>query len=100
VLRGSSVVLREDGRIMWFKEKPREIKSMLIGACIYILPYRTLLRTNEYLREDGKRDEPGGFMEWLCEREVVYGYMLPGQLWDIGTIGGYEQLKQEFSRAI
>lgn len=68
VLRGSSTLLAEDGRILWFEEKPREIKSMLIGACIYILPYGTLLRTSEYLREDGNRDEPGAFMEWLCKR--------------------------------
>jgi NDP-sugar pyrophosphorylase family protein len=100
VLRGSSVLLTEDGRILWFEEKPREVKSMMIGACIYILPYGTLLRTSEYLREDGNRDEPGGFMKWLCKREVVYGYMLPGQLWDIGTIENYEQLKQEFARLV
>jgi len=30
------------------------------------------------------------------KRETVYGYMLPGQLWDIGTIEGYNELKREF----
>jgi len=96
VLRGSSVVLEEDTRIARFKEKPMKVDTMLIGACIYILPYRTLLRIREYLQEGGDKDEPGNFMEWLCERESVYGYMLLGQLWDIGTIEGYKDLKRKF----
>jgi len=99
VLRGSSVLLEKDMRVARFKEKPMKIETMLIGACIYILPYRALSRTREYLQEGGDRDEPGNFMEWLCERETVYGYMLPGRLWDIGTIEGYEQLEREFKTA-
>ena len=99
VLRGSSVLLEKDMRIARFKEKPMKVETMLIGACIYILPHKTFLRTSEYLQEGGDRDEPGNFMEWLCERETVYGYMLPGRLWDIGTIEGYEELKREFQTA-
>jgi len=99
VLRGSSVLLEKDMRIAWFKEKPMKAETMLIGACIYILPYKTLLRTSEYLQEGGDKDEPGNFMEWLCEREAVYGYMLPGRLWDIGTIEGYRELMREFQTA-
>ncbi len=96
VLRGSSVIVGKNMRIARFKEKPAKAESTLIGACIYILPYRTLLRTSKYVQEGGNRDEPGSFMEWLCEREAVYGYMLQGRLWDIGTIKGYEELKREF----
>jgi glucose-1-phosphate thymidylyltransferase len=96
VLRGSSILLEENMRIARFKEKPMKIETMLIGACIYILPYKTLLRTSEYLQEGGDRDEPGNFIEWLCKKETVYGYMLRGRLWDIGTIEGYEELRREF----
>jgi len=96
VRRGSSVLLKEDMRIVRFKEKPLAVESMLIGACIYILPHRTLLRTSEYLKEGGYRDEAGNFIGWLSEREAVYGYMLTGRLWDIGTTEGYEEIKREF----
>jgi len=99
VLRGSSILLEKDMRIARFKEKPMKIETMLIGACIYILPHKTLLKASEYLQEGGDRDEPGRFIEWLCVRETVYGYMLPGRLWDIGTIEGYEELKREFQTA-
>jgi len=98
VVRGSSILLEEDMRIMRFKEKPTKPNGMLIGACIYILTYGNLLRTSEYLQEGGDRDEPGNFMEWLCERETVYGYILPGRLWDIGTIEGYKELKRTFDK--
>ena len=99
VLRGSSVLLEEDMRIARFKEKPMKVETMLIGACIYILPHKTLLKASEYLQEGGDRDEPGRFIEWLCVRETIYGYMFPGRLWDIGTIEGYEELKREFQTA-
>ena len=91
VLRGSSVIIKKDMRIVEFKEKPTKAKSSLIGACIYLMPHRTLLRTNEYIQEGGDRDEPGNFIEWLCERETIYGYMLQGQLLDIGTVEGYKE---------
>mgnify|MGYP002397001317 CR=1 FL=1 len=98
VVSGSSVLLEGDMRIAQFKEKPAKPNSMLIGACIYILTYANLLRTSEYLQEGGDRDDPGNFMEWLCKKETVYGYMLPGRLWDIGTIKGYKELERVFSR--
>lgn len=95
ILRGSSVVLEKDMKIARFREKPDEVESMLIGAAIYVLPYGTLLRTIEYLQEGGNKDAPGNFIEWLCKRERVYGYILPGRLWDVGTTESYEELKRE-----
>jgi len=96
VLRGSSVILRDDMTIAKFVEKPAKVESMLIAACVYILPHRTLLRTKEYIQRGGDRDEAGSFMSWLSDNEAVYGYMLPGRLWDIGTVEGYERLKRHF----
>jgi glucose-1-phosphate thymidylyltransferase len=43
VVRGSSVVLEKSMKIAMFEEKPTKPKSMLIGACIYALPYGSLL---------------------------------------------------------
>jgi len=98
VLLGSTIIVGKDMRIVRFKEKPAKAESMLIGACIYILPYGTLLKTREYVQQGKNRDEPGSFMEWLCDREVIYGYMLQGRLWDIGTIEGYNELEREFQK--
>lgn len=97
VVRGSSVLLDGDMKITHFEEKPKEPKSMLIGACTYAMSHATLLRTGEYLKDGGKSDEPGNFIAWLYVRQPVYGYMLKGRIWDIGTAEDYRQAQSELS---
>lgn len=98
VRTGSAVTLDEDMRIISFEEKPKDPETNTIGACMYVFPYRTLLRTREYVDQGGKKDEPGNFVAWLCANEIVYGYRPGGILWDIGTIEEYERTKREFPR--
>jgi glucose-1-phosphate thymidylyltransferase len=93
---GSIVTLGSDNRIISFEEKPKKPATTIVGACVYILPYASLLRTREYLDGGGDRDEPGNFISWLCKQEEVYGYMLASYVWDIGTPKGYEELQKEF----
>ena len=94
---GSAVTLENDNRILCFEEKPKRPTTTVVGACIYILPYTSLLRTRQYLEEGRNRDEPGNFIAWLCRQEEVYGYMLPSYVWDIGTPEGYEELQRQFT---
>ena len=94
---GSSVTTNSKGRITLFEEKPMnpDLRKP-VGACVYILPYNTLVRTKEYVDEGMNPDEPGRFISWLCEREDVYVYVLKGRLWDIGSVAEYERAKREF----
>ena len=85
----STVTIDSDGRILSLNEKPADPETTLVGACIYMLPDRTLNRLREYLAEAVDRDRPGRFIEWLCKREPVYGHILDGRWWDIGTVGQY-----------
>ncbi|HXZ97839.1 MAG TPA: nucleotidyltransferase family protein [Candidatus Acidoferrum sp.] len=96
VMSGSAVTLDNDNRISRFEEKPKKATTTIVGACVYILPYRSLLKSREYLHAGGNRDEPGHFIAWLCKQEDVYGYMLASYVWDIGTPKGYEKLQQQF----
>jgi glucose-1-phosphate thymidylyltransferase len=93
---GSAVTLGSDNRIVDFKEKPGKPATTLVCACIYVLPFKSLLKTRRYLNTGGSRDEPGNFIAWLCKQEEVYGYMLPSYVWDVGTPKGYEELQKEF----
>jgi glucose-1-phosphate thymidylyltransferase len=97
---GSAVTLGEDNRIVSFEEKPDHPKTRLVGACIYILPYKSLLRTRQYLDEGGNRDEPGNFIAWLRGQEDVYGYFFEGYVWDLGTPKGYECAQKEFASQV
>jgi len=94
---GSAVTLGSDNRVLGFEEKPKKPTTTIVGACIYILPYKSLLRTKQYLDMGGKRDEPGNFIAWLCRQEEVYAYVFPSYVWDIGTPGGYEELQRQFT---
>jgi glucose-1-phosphate thymidylyltransferase len=95
---GSVVTLRSDNRVISFEEKPKKPTTTFVGACIYILPHKSLLRTKQYMGIGGNRDEPGNFIAWLCRQEEVYAYMLPSYVWDIGTPEGYEELQRQFTR--
>jgi NDP-sugar pyrophosphorylase family protein len=52
---GSAVTLGGDKRIVNFEEKPKKPTTTVVGACIYILPYESLLRTRQYLERQKQR---------------------------------------------
>jgi len=90
----STALTNAHGRIMAYAEKPENPETTLVGTCIYILPNRTLKRVEEYLIETADRDNPGGFIAWLCNREPVYGHILDGYWCDIGTTAQYYEANQ------
>ncbi|HID06422.1 MAG TPA: hypothetical protein EYP10_04660, partial [Armatimonadetes bacterium] len=93
------VKLSEERKILELVEKPERPKSTLVATCIYAMPYRALSMVRNYLDEGGKRDAPGYFVEWLCKRVDVYGYVFKGVWLDIGTFETYGRAKREFPRA-
>ena len=94
----STVIVNSDNRILKFFEKPRNPKTTLISTCLYIFPNRVLAMLREYIDSNLNPDNPGWFIEWLCKRELVYGYLFEGVWWDIGTIKSYNDAKRYFSR--
>jgi glucose-1-phosphate thymidylyltransferase len=96
----STVVVDSSFRISEFIEKPENPKTTLIGTCLYILPETSLRRLEEYVQIGLNADAPGRFIEWLCVKEPVYGYLLEGVWWDIGTIQSYNEAKRYFSSLI
>jgi glucose-1-phosphate thymidylyltransferase len=92
VRRGSAVELLPDSRIADFVEKPQDPTSDLVGAVVYAFPRRIRDRLKEYSELGLNRDEPGRFIEWLHKQETVYGYLLEGDVCDIGTIESYERI--------
>jgi glucose-1-phosphate thymidylyltransferase len=89
ITRGSTASLDREGRIVGFVEKPEAPLTDLVGAVIYAFPERIKDRIREYVGLGLSRDEPGRFIEWLHRVEPVYGYMLKGNVWDIGTPEAY-----------
>jgi len=90
----STVTLDARGRILDFREKPAEPDTSLTGTGIYLFPKRALDRTKTYLIEAADRDNLGRYIGWLCKQEPVYGHILGGHWWDIGTIDQYNEANQ------
>ncbi len=90
------VKLDENFRVISLVEKPGKPDSGLIATCIYAMPFKHLALVDAYLREGGNRDAPGYFIEWLCSKTRVYGYLFRGRWYDIGNMKSYEEAKKNW----
>jgi glucose-1-phosphate thymidylyltransferase len=83
------VELDDDGRVINFQEKPDDPKSTLVSIACYGFPGETLPKLEAYLADDNNPDEPGWFVQWLQDREPVYGFTFDEAWFDIGTPESY-----------
>ena len=74
----------EDERVVSLVEKPGDPQSTLCATATYIYHREHVPLVERYLADGNSPDQPGRFLVWLCEREPVYGYRLPGEWLDIG----------------
>jgi len=83
------VVVLEKDRVIDFEEKPANPKSTLISTGVYLFPRDVMKLLNEYL-EDGNKDSPGYFLQWLLKRgEEIRAYRFDGYWYDIGSADSY-----------
>ena len=91
------VVTREaTSRITAFVEKSPQPPSAEVALCVYYFPAAMLGNIDRFLQEGGNADAPGYFIQWLVEHGPVYGIMMPGAWYDIGTIQSYETVLSEW----
>ena len=91
------VQIDRDLRVLSMEEKPDDPKTTLVSTGIYILPKKVLPKLREYIESGRNPDEPGRFLEWLLESEPIYGYILSGEWYDIGTQETYRRALERFS---
>ena len=92
------VVRDETSRITTFVEKSPQPPSREVALCIYYFPAPMCGLIRGFLDEAGNADAPGYFIEWLVRRGTVYGVMMPGAWYDIGTLEAYEAAIKEWQR--
>ncbi len=95
--RCATVTVDGDGRLLDFVEKPVAPTTTLVCGAIYVFQRGVNRRLREYLALKLSTDQPGRFVEWLYQKEPVYGYMLKDYLWDIGTQQAYQACNACFS---
>jgi glucose-1-phosphate thymidylyltransferase len=93
------VVQRDQtSRIAAFVEKSPHPPSAEVALCVYYFPAPMRGDIQQFLEEGGNVDAPGYFIEWLVHRRVVYGIMMPGAWYDIGTLEAYQTVVSEWQR--
>lgn len=79
------VELADDDRIVEFVEKPPDPRSTLAATATYLLHREHVALIEPYLADGNPSDQPGNFLAWLHTRRPVYGYLFPGEWYDVGT---------------
>ena len=92
------VILDNMGKMIDFEEKPAEPKSSMVSTGCYIFPKRVLPLVQEYIKETGKRDNPGNFIRWLSQRESVYGFVFTEHWFDIGSFEALEEASNVYAK--
>lgn len=94
------VVIRDaDSRISAFVEKSPQPPSKEVALCVYYFPAAMCGRIGQFIEEGGSADAPGYFLEWLVRHEAVFGLMMAGAWYDIGSPESYETVVEEWRHA-
>jgi glucose-1-phosphate thymidylyltransferase len=89
--------LDRQGRVRRFLEKPHRPPALTVALCVYYFPAALRPRFEEFVAAGGNADAPGYFLEWLVEREPVYGYVAGGEWFEIGSHEAYDHAVQRWA---
>ena len=77
-------------RITSFVEKSPHPPSREVALCVYYFPAAMGSKITRFLHEGGNADAPGYFIQWLARQGVVFGIMMDGAWYDIGSSESYQ----------
>lgn len=95
----NQIEIDEDGRIVFFEEKPSAARTTLSGVALYYYPRQALPLVKQYLEEGNNPDQPGRLVQWLYPRTPFYTWLLPGEWYDIGSAETLAEADRIFSAA-
>lgn len=79
------VLMDENCKVLELEEKPQQPKSNKAAFATYMYTKETVKLFKTYLEEGNSPDAPGYFLQWLHKKKPVYGYVMNGECYDIGT---------------
>ncbi|MBI4711949.1 MAG: nucleotidyltransferase family protein [Planctomycetes bacterium] len=95
----SVVTLDKDNRVIDFEEKPPNPKTNLIAVCLYVFRKEDLGLIKEYINSGMNADAPGYYIQWLCKRNPVSGYIMKEEWFDIGDIDSYNAANNYYQKS-
>lgn len=87
----------DNGKIIKMVEKPAVPESNWAVPPFYIYKKEDIYRIAQGIEQGCPTDAPGSFISWLSENTPVYAMEMPGKRYDIGSIEGYEEIKNSYS---
>lgn len=92
------VVMRDQAsRIIGFVEKSPQPPSKEVALCVYYFPAPMCGKIRQFIESGANTDAPGYFIQWLARQGTVYGVMMPGTWYDIGTLEAYQAVINEWN---
>jgi len=81
----NEVTLDGSGRVVGFREKPRDPRTDLAAIALYFFPPRVEDLLHAYVAAGNERDAPGHLIAWLVKRTTVRGMRFEGPWFDVGS---------------
>lgn len=92
--RKFGVVVKREGKVAEFQEKPQDPKSTLVSTGCYLFPKKHLTDIIDYAKK--KNDDLGGIFEYLLSKGEDIDVFSFDQAWyDVGSFEGYINANQE-----
>ena len=94
--RTGVIVVDDNMRVLNMEEKPQGPKSHWAVPPFYIYCKDNISKIQKGIDEGCPTDAPGNFIAWLSDNTEVYTYVMPGKRFDIGSIDGYNKIKETY----
>jgi glucose-1-phosphate thymidylyltransferase len=94
----NAIEIDEEGRIIYFEEKPAHPKSTLTGIALYYYFGSSLPLIHQYIAEGNNPDQPGRLVQWMYKRVPFYTWKVPGIWYDVGSKETLEEANEVFSK--
>lgn len=82
------------GKIISFLEKPQNPESTLISTGIYVYSKDEIEKIYDYMKTNKPKEGPGYLIPYFLESQDVYGFVLDGKWYDIGSREIYEEVNR------
>ncbi len=82
--------------VLSMEEKPENPQSNWAVPPFYYYTGTDLPLLKDAIKEGISTDAPGSFVSYLCRRSTVHAFLMPGRRYDIGTIEGWEKLRDSY----
>lgn len=89
----NNLLMDEDNHIRAFIEKPENPTSSLCATLVYCFKNNTLWHIKTVI-DSGKSDRAGDLIAYLCTKGGVYGHILKGKWFDIGSMTQLEEAEK------